>query len=150
MLILEFGSVSANYRFEENRRLTLFLSVTGSSQGIGRALLDTVLSSGERAVATLRNPSQLDELKTQYSSSQLLVLRLDVTNGPEIESAFEETRKTFGRLDVIVNNAGYALSSEIETTPIEEARKQLEVLLWGPVQICQHVGVYAMLAVDTN
>lgn len=70
------------------------------------------------------------------------MLPLDVTVPTQIQSAFEEVRKHFGRLDVVVNNAGYVLSSEIETTPIEEAKKQLEVLLWGPVQICQQVSMF--------
>ena len=124
--------------FEENRNLPS-LSVTGSSQGLGRALLDNILAAGERVAATLRKTEQLEALKNQYPATQLLILRLDVTNASEIDYVFEETRKTFGRLDIVVNNAAYVLSSEIETTPIEEARKQLDVLLWGPVQICQQV-----------
>ncbi|KAK7692851.1 hypothetical protein QCA50_004486 [Cerrena zonata] len=108
-----------------------------SSQGLGRALLDVVLERGERAVATLRKPEVLDSLKTKYSPSQLLILPLDVSNKSQIDSVFEETKKHFGRLDVVVNNAGYGLAGEIETTPEDEARKLIEVLFWGPVWICQ-------------
>ncbi|CAL1707777.1 unnamed protein product [Somion occarium] len=111
--------------------------ITGSSQGLGKALLDAVLAAGERAVATLRKPGQLETLKNQYPASQLLAIPLDVTNQSQIKNAFEETKKHFGQLDVVVNNAGYGLSSEIETTPEDEARRQVEVLLWGPVHICQ-------------
>ncbi|GBE81793.1 hypothetical protein BKA93DRAFT_738065 [Sparassis latifolia] len=109
--------------------------ITGSSQGLGRALLEEVLASGERAVATLRKPTVLAPLVEKYASSQLLVVPLDVTDEAQIVAAFEATKKHFGRLDVVVNNAGYGLEGEIEDTPEAEARKQIEVLFWGPVRI---------------
>ncbi|KAI0072706.1 NAD(P)-binding protein [Panus rudis PR-1116 ss-1] len=111
--------------------------VTGSSQGLGRALVEAILAAGEKVVATARNTASLQPLTSQYPSNQLLVAELDVTNQKHIECAFEATKEHFGRLDVIVNNAGYGLSSEIETAPDEEARKQIEVLFWGPVNICK-------------
>lgn len=101
--------------------------------------MDVVLEKGERAVATLRKPEALDSLKAKYPPSQLVVLPLDVTNKSQIDAVFEETKKCFGRLDVVVNNAGYGLSGEIETIPEDDARKQVEVLFWGPVWICQRV-----------
>ncbi|KAI0785515.1 hypothetical protein C8Q75DRAFT_722698 [Abortiporus biennis] len=111
--------------------------ITGTSQGIGRALLEELLISGDRVVATLRNPTTLSSLSSQYPSTQLLILPLDVTNPSQITSAFEATKNHFGRIDVLVNNAGYGLQGEIETTPDEEARKVMEVLFWGPVNICK-------------
>ncbi|KAH9939452.1 hypothetical protein B0H21DRAFT_698452 [Amylocystis lapponica] len=109
--------------------------ITGSSQGIGRALLEEILSIGERAVATLRKPAVLTPLVEKYPASQLLVLPLDVTNEAQIIAAFEEAKKHFGRLDVVVNNAGYGLEGEIEATTDEDARRQIEVLFWGPVNV---------------
>ncbi|KAL4248907.1 short-chain dehydrogenases/reductases (SDR) family protein [Abortiporus biennis] len=111
--------------------------ITGSSQGIGRALVEELLASGERVVATLRKPSALASLAERYPTTQLLILPLDVTRNDQITTAFEDTKKHFGRLDVVVNNAGFGLLSELETTPDEEARKQVEVLFWGPVNICK-------------
>jgi len=58
-----------------------------------------------------------------------------VTNDAQIAEAFKATEKHFGRLDVVVNNAGYGLKGEIESIPEEEARKQIEVLFWGPVHV---------------
>ncbi|THH11249.1 hypothetical protein EW146_g8104 [Bondarzewia mesenterica] len=93
------------------------------------------LSSNERVVATLRNTSALAELQGKYRPEQLAVLPLDVTNTAQIDETFKFIETTFHRLDVVVNNAGYGLSGEIEGTPDAEARKQIEVLFWGPVNI---------------
>ncbi|EMD34262.1 hypothetical protein CERSUDRAFT_117138 [Gelatoporia subvermispora B] len=109
--------------------------ITGSSQGLGKALLEEVLERGERAVATARKPEVLAPLAEKYPTSQRLLQPLDVTNEAQIIEAFEATEKHFGRLDVVVNNAGYGLKGEIEAIPEDQARKQIEVLFWGPVHI---------------
>lgn len=118
---------------------TLCVTVTGSSQGLGNALLNAILEAGERAVATLRNPAALAGLQSRYPASQLLVVPLDVTSAFQINDAFEAAKKHFSRLDVVVNNAGYGLLCEIEGTSDEEARKIMEVLFWGPVNITKQV-----------
>lgn len=102
-------------------------------------LLDAVLSSGQRAVATLRRPEVLDDYKIKFSSHQLLVTRLDVSDHDRIMEVFEEVKHSFGRIDVLVNNAGYAVEGEIEATPDSEARKLFEVLFWGVVNISKQV-----------
>ncbi|KAF9813651.1 hypothetical protein IEO21_05483 [Rhodonia placenta] len=109
--------------------------ITGSSQGLGRALLEEVLASGERAVATLRTPAVLAPLAQKYPAAQLLVVPLDVADTAQISAAFGAARAHFGRLDVVVNNAGYGLEGEIEAVPEEDARRQMEVLFWGPVHV---------------
>ncbi|GJF00515.1 NAD(P)-dependent dehydrogenase [Phanerochaete sordida] len=111
--------------------------ITGASQGIGRSLLDAVLAAGDRAVATLRRPEVLAEYKDKYPASQLLIQRLDVTSVEEIDAAFAQVKEHFGRLDVVVNNAGYGLVAEIEGTPEDEARRCFETCFWGPFHICQ-------------
>ncbi|CAL1707779.1 unnamed protein product [Somion occarium] len=98
-------------------------------------LVEKVLHPGERVVATLRRPEHLADLASKYPSTQLLVVELDVVKTEHIERAFEQTKKHFGRLDIVVNNAGYGLFAEIEVAPEEETRKQIEVLFWGPVHI---------------
>ena len=65
-------------------------------------------------VATARRPSILDELVSQYPSDRLLVLKLDVSQPQEIVDAFAQTKATFGRLDVVVNNAGYGVKAVLE------------------------------------
>jgi len=109
--------------------------ITGTSSGLGKCFVEAVLASGERVVATLRKPEVLAYLKEQYTPEQLLIKQLDVTNDEQIEAAFAATKEHFGRLDVVVNNAGYGLFGEAEGLPLDEAREQMEVLFWGPVKI---------------
>ncbi|KAJ7031140.1 hypothetical protein C8F04DRAFT_1222258 [Mycena alexandri] len=116
----------------ENTRVWL---VTGTSSGLGLALVNAILAAGERVVATLRVPEQMKELESKYSRNQLLVQRLDVTQVIEIGAVFEAVRTYFGRLDVVVNSAGYGILAEIEATPDSAARHNFEVQFWGPVNI---------------
>ncbi|KAI0262447.1 hypothetical protein BC834DRAFT_939782 [Gloeopeniophorella convolvens] len=109
--------------------------ITGANSGLGLALLKAVLASGERAVAAVRNPSTLSELAREYPSASLLVQKLDVTNEQQIAEAFRAVEAHFRRLDVVVNNAGYAVIGEIEAVPDDMARQQIETLFWGPVHI---------------
>ncbi|KAJ7735130.1 hypothetical protein DFH07DRAFT_115779 [Mycena maculata] len=109
--------------------------VTGASSGLGLALVKAILAAGERVIATLRTPAQLKDLEAVYPPRQLLVQRLDVTNVAEIKAVFDAAQKHFGRLDVVVNNAGYGILAEIEATPDEAARQNFEVQFWGPVNI---------------
>ncbi|KAL1742113.1 hypothetical protein HDZ31DRAFT_43987 [Schizophyllum fasciatum] len=112
--------------------------ITGTSSGLGLHLAKGVLASGERVVATARNPTKstgLDALREQYSESQLLIAILDVTKPEQIKEVFAKTKEHFGQLDVVVNNAGYGVASEIEATPDKVARDQFETLFWGPVNV---------------
>jgi len=109
--------------------------ITGTSSGLGQSFLEAVLANGERVVATLRKPEVLAYLKDKYAPEQLLIQQLDVVNDDQIEAAFAATKEHFGRLDVVVNNAGYGLFGEAEGIPLDEAREQIEVLFWGPVKV---------------
>ncbi|KAF9485695.1 NAD(P)-binding protein [Pholiota conissans] len=109
--------------------------VTGASGGLGKALVEAVLESGENVVATARRISYLDDLKARFPPSQLLVVPLDVSVNAQIDSAFKEMIDHFGRIDVVVNNAGYGLFGEIEGIPEKAARAQFDVQFWGPVYI---------------
>ncbi|KAJ4484454.1 hypothetical protein C8R41DRAFT_921705 [Lentinula lateritia] len=108
--------------------------ITGTSSGLGKALTDLLLANGERVVATCRNPATHDELSTRYKD-QLLAYKLDVTKEDEIKSAFAAGVKRFGRIDVVVNNAGIGLFGEIEAVPEEDARHIMELQYWGPVHV---------------
>lgn len=111
--------------------------VTGSSSGFGRSIVEYVLSQGGIAVATLRKPSALDDLKAKYPPSRLLILKLDVTKPQDITNAFDKTKEVFGRIDVVFNNAGYPLVGEIESTTQEVARALFEVTFWGADRVAQ-------------
>ncbi|KAA1474157.1 NAD(P)-binding protein [Dentipellis sp. KUC8613] len=111
--------------------------ITGTSSGLGRALTLAVLAKGERVAGSARNTATLKEIEAQYPAARFLPLKLDVTDVAQIDAAFASIKAHFGRLDVIVNNAGYGLAGEIEATPDDEARRQIETLFWGPVNICK-------------
>jgi NAD(P)-dependent dehydrogenase (short-subunit alcohol dehydrogenase family) len=104
--------------------------VTGSSRGLGRALVHAAMEAGDLVAATARQPSQLDDLVADYGE-RVHPIALDVTDALAAGSAITEAQRHFGRLDVIVNNAGYANVSPIETGDDEDFRAQFETNFWG-------------------
>ncbi|HWZ51158.1 MAG TPA: SDR family NAD(P)-dependent oxidoreductase [Granulicella sp.] len=104
--------------------------ITGSSRGFGRALASAVLEAGDTVVATARRPEQLTPLVEQYGE-RVLPVALDVTNGAAAQAAIEAAVRRFGRIDVLVNNAGYANIAPVETAPEEDFRRQFETNFWG-------------------
>ena len=108
--------------------------VTGSSRGLGRQLAEAVLAAGDRLVATARRPEQLADLKAKYGE-QMLALALDVTDAAAARSAIQQTIETFGRLDVLVNNAGYGNFAPIEDVADEDFRAQIETNFYGVVNV---------------
>jgi NAD(P)-dependent dehydrogenase (short-subunit alcohol dehydrogenase family) len=104
--------------------------VTGSSRGFGRALVRAAAEAGDRVAATARRPEQLSDLVGEFGD-RVCPMALDVTDAAAAGRALAEARKQFGRLDVIVNNAGYANVSPIETTDDEDFRAQFETNFWG-------------------
>lgn len=110
-------------------------SVTGSSSGLGKCLVEYVLDKGHIVVATLRKPEDLSDLKAKYPSEQLLILKLDVSKSDDVIAAFDAVKQVFGRLDVVVNNAGYGIIGEIENTTEDAARTMFDVNFWGAVNI---------------
>jgi NAD(P)-dependent dehydrogenase (short-subunit alcohol dehydrogenase family) len=112
--------------------------ITGSSRGLGRSLAEAVLASGAKVAATARNPQQLDDLKQKYGA-QILPLKLDVTNNDQIRQAVDQTVKTFGRIDVLVNNAGFGITGAAEAYTEEQVKSQLDTNLYAPIAITRAV-----------
>ncbi|MGR9171519.1 oxidoreductase [Rhizobium sp. KDH_Rht_773_N] len=106
--------------------------ITGSSRGLGRALANAVLEAGDKLVATARDPGQLADLVERFGS-QVLALPLDVTDEAAAGAAVKAAVDTFGRLDVLVNNAGYGNVGPIEDTSLAEFRAQIETNLFGTI-----------------
>jgi NAD(P)-dependent dehydrogenase (short-subunit alcohol dehydrogenase family) len=104
--------------------------ITGSSRGLGRALVKAALDAGDRVVATARRPDQLADLVNDYGD-KVHAVALDVTDAGAATGAFYEAHEHFGRVDVLVNNAGYANVSPIETTDDDDFRTQFETNFWG-------------------
>jgi NAD(P)-dependent dehydrogenase (short-subunit alcohol dehydrogenase family) len=112
--------------------------ITGSSRGFGRALVQAALEAGDRVVATARRPEQLAELAHKYGD-QVLALPLDVTSESAVQAAIESAVARFGRLDVVVNNAGYANIAPIETGDEKDFRTQFETNFWGVFNVSKAV-----------
>jgi NAD(P)-dependent dehydrogenase (short-subunit alcohol dehydrogenase family) len=104
--------------------------VTGSSRGFGHALVRAALEAGDRVVATARQPGQLAETAERYGD-RVLPLALDVTDAGAARAAVVAGTERFGRVDVVVNNAGYANVAPIETGDDADFRAQFETNFWG-------------------
>ncbi|MFJ2954608.1 SDR family NAD(P)-dependent oxidoreductase [Streptomyces sp. NBC_00669] len=104
--------------------------ITGSSRGFGRQLALAALAAGDNVVATARRPEQLDDLVRQYGD-RVLPVALDVTDRSAAVAGLRAAVDRFGRVDVVVNNAGYANTSAVETTPEDDFRRQFDTNFWG-------------------
>ncbi|MFE2042351.1 SDR family NAD(P)-dependent oxidoreductase [Streptomyces sp. NPDC059477] len=104
--------------------------ITGSSRGFGRNLVVAALEAGDRVVATARRPEQLDDLVRKYGD-RVLPVALDVTDRTAAEAALKAGVDRFGRVDVVVNNAGYANLAAIENTPEDDFHRQFATNFWG-------------------
>ncbi|EKM51999.1 uncharacterized protein PHACADRAFT_187373 [Phanerochaete carnosa HHB-10118-sp] len=109
--------------------------VTGSASGFGREMVELALKNGEKVVATLRRPSELDDLRDKYSPSQLLIAQLDVTKAERVAEVFRAAKQAFGKVDVVLNNAGLSIVSEVEGTPEDVARAMFEVNFWAAANV---------------
>ena len=115
--------------------------ITGSSRGLGRAFCEAALSAGYNVAATARKVEDLDALKHQFGR-QVLPLALDVTNEVQAKEAVEATIRTFGELNVLVNNAGYGNLAPVEDTTLDEFRAQIETNLFGVIILTKAVLPY--------
>lgn len=108
--------------------------VTGSSRGLGRHIAEKALTAGHSLVATARRPEQLADLVERHGD-RVRAVALDVTDPEAARAAVDTAVAAFGRLDVVVNNAGYANSGSVEDTPIEDFRAQVDANLLGVVNV---------------
>ncbi|MGW0481353.1 SDR family NAD(P)-dependent oxidoreductase [Nonomuraea sp. NPDC003214] len=110
--------------------------VTGSSRGLGRRFVEAALARGDRVAATARTVAGLDDLVARHGDA-VLPLVLDVTDRTAVFATVERAAKHFGRLDVVVNNAGYAQFGAVEELTERELRDQMETNLFGAVWVIQ-------------
>lgn len=115
--------------------------ITGSSRGLGRSLTEAVLAKGYQVVATARKPEQLQALVDQYPG-QVLAVQLDVTDKAAIKAAVAAAIDRFGRIDVLVNNAGFGITGAAEAFTDEQVTSQLEANLYGPIEITRAIIPY--------
>ncbi|WP_116788228.1 oxidoreductase [Flavobacterium psychrotrophum] len=115
--------------------------ITGSSRGLGRSLTEAVLAGGDKVVGTARNVQQLKGFEDLYPQ-QFLALQLDVTDYNRVYDAVAEAVTHFGRVDVLVNNAGFGITGAAEAFTDEQVRSQLETNLYAPIEITRAVLPY--------
>ena len=110
--------------------------ITGTSRGFGREWAIAALERGDKVAATARDTATLDDLKAKYGDA-VLPIRLDVTDRDADFAAVKEAHDQFGRLDIVVNNAGYGQFGFVEELTEQEARDQIETNLFGALWITQ-------------
>jgi len=110
--------------------------ITGASRGFGRVWAEAALKRGDKVAATARKLESIAGLKEMYGDN-VLTLELDVTNHDQVNSAVTQAHAHFGRLDVVLNNAGYSLVGTIEEASADEVRAMYETNVLGPVAVIQ-------------
>ena len=112
--------------------------ITGASTGFGRKLAEAVLAKGGRVVATARKKETVADLEQQYPDHARAV-RLDVTDLAQVKASVQAAVDAFGRIDVLVNNAGYGLLGAVEEVTDAQIRQQFETNLFGLLNVTRAV-----------
>jgi NAD(P)-dependent dehydrogenase (short-subunit alcohol dehydrogenase family) len=110
--------------------------ITGASRGFGRSFTEAALAAGDRVAATARDTSSLGDLAAEHGDA-VVPIELDVTDHDAAFAAVRQAHDRLGRLDVVVNNAGYGLAGAVEEVSEEQARRQIEVNLFGALWVTQ-------------
>jgi NADP-dependent 3-hydroxy acid dehydrogenase YdfG len=110
--------------------------ITGASRGFGRVWADAALKRGDKVAATARSLDSIADLKEKYSAN-VLTLELDVTRPDQVKNAVTQAYAHFGRLDVVLNNAGYPLIATIEEASAEDVRALYETNIIGTLSVIQ-------------
>lgn len=121
---------------ERSKRRTWF--ITGSSTGFGRLLAEEVLKAGDNVVATARKVEQVADLEQKFSD-HALALPLDVTDQEQVDRAVAKALERFGRIDVLVNNAGYGVAGAIEEVSDAELGPMYETNVFGLLRVTRAV-----------
>jgi len=112
--------------------------ITGASRGFGRVWTEGALERGDKVVATARSTTAFSELSKQYGDA-ILPLALDVTKRDQVEAVVAHAHAYFGRLDVVINNAGYALLGAVEEASEADVRAEFETNFFGALAVIQTV-----------
>jgi short-subunit dehydrogenase len=110
--------------------------ITGISSGLGKALAQSVIDNGDFVIGTFRSQIQADTFNSLHKA-QAYALALDITKPNEIEKVFELVKEKFGKVDVLVNNAGFGFAGAIEETSIAETKEVFETNFFGTLQLTQ-------------
>lgn len=110
--------------------------ITGASRGFGRVWTEAALQRGDKVAATARQLASLADLTEQYGAN-VLTLALDVSNPEQVKTAVARAHAHFGRLDIVLNNAGYSLVGTVEEASLDEIRAMYETNVYGAVSVIQ-------------
>jgi len=110
--------------------------ITGSSRGFGRVWTEAALKRGDKVAATARTLESIADLKEKFGEN-VFTLELDVTKPEQVKAAVQQAHAHFGRLDIVLNNAGYSLVGTIEEASPDEIRTLYETNILGPVSVIQ-------------
>ncbi|MGZ3871600.1 MAG: SDR family NAD(P)-dependent oxidoreductase [Mucilaginibacter sp.] len=110
--------------------------ITGASRGFGRVWADAALKRGDKVAATARKLESIAGLKEKYGAN-VLTLELDVTKPDQVKTAVAQAHAHFGRLDIVLNNAGYSLVGTIEEASADDVRALYETNIFGPLAVIQ-------------
>ncbi|RFZ92646.1 SDR family NAD(P)-dependent oxidoreductase [Mucilaginibacter conchicola] len=108
--------------------------ITGASRGFGRVWAEAALKRGDNVAATARKGESIADLKDQYGDN-VLILTMDVTNTEQVNAAVKQAYEHFGRLDVVLNNAGYSLVGTIEEAAADDVRALYETNIFGTLSV---------------
>jgi NAD(P)-dependent dehydrogenase (short-subunit alcohol dehydrogenase family) len=112
--------------------------ITGTSSGLGRALAEAALEHGDRVVATTRSTDAIADLERRFPDRAVAVA-LDVTEAGQAREAVDAAMRAFGRIDVLVNNAGYGVLGALEELSDDDLRSQFETNLFGALNMTRAV-----------
>lgn len=110
--------------------------ITGASRGFGRVWAEAALQRGDNVAATARNLASIAALKEKYGKN-VLTLEMDVTKPEQVKTAVTQAHAHFGRLDIILNNAGYSLVGTIEEASAEDVRAMYDTNIFGALSVIQ-------------
>ena len=112
--------------------------ITGASKGFGKIWAEAFLKRGDKVIATARNLGNLDDLVAQYGEN-ILPLKLDVNDRDAVFAAVKAGKEHFGRIDTLINNAGFGLFGAVEETTEQQAREQMETNFFGLLWVTQAI-----------
>lgn len=115
--------------------------ITGASKGLGLSLVKQLLNAGQQVAATSRKAEELIQAVGHHSKS-FLPLQVDLTNEVEVSAALDNTIQQFGRIDVVVNNAGYGIGGSVEELTDAETRLAFDVNVFATLNVIRHAMPY--------
>ncbi len=123
---------------KKEKIMSKIIFITGASKGFGKLWAEALLRRGDKVAASARNIEALQDLKEKYGDS-ILPVKLDVNNRTEVFEVVEKVEKNFGRIDVLINNAGFGLFGTTEETTEQQARDQMETNFFGSLWVAQAI-----------